>query len=495
MNESWFPNDKIIMNIINKVALILSSVGLGLMFFVASTNGQDCGVTGKPDCPKTPVKVAVVIKDTPEEAAARRRKEKARLLARLAESNRRRGIMLQGLPKTGQALAAKYLKAGKAEDDKKDYIEAIEFYTKAIKVNENFSEAYYCRALSRSANNEIDAAIDDYTKAIEIDSKYTEAYNNRGKLNYDRMNIEAAIKDFSLAVTFFPYDVSISTIYTNRGKAYQFIGNTEASIDDYNKAIEADSHFIKAYLQRALVYYGQKNYTAAIADYDQVLEFENNNSEALTLKQKVQKEQRESKEKIDKLTGAVQQTTDEKLKSEKYFALGNAYLENYDFGNAITNYDLAISLNREYVFAYFNRGIAYTESKQFDAAIESFDQAISRKPDFADAYCKRGFASYGKGNFDAAINDYSKSIELSAKIPAAYFRRALAHIEKKTDEGYEAAIRDLSIYIGYDKSFAAAYLQRAAVYDLMSERAVGDEKNRLKLLADADRKKRQEFSK
>ena len=74
--------------------------------------------------------------------------------------------------------------------------EAIEFFDKAIKYDENNFEAYYYRGCAYSNNFRQDKALDDWTKAIEIKEDYPDPYFNIG-LNYRRNN------DYAMACYYF----------------------------------------------------------------------------------------------------------------------------------------------------------------------------------------------------------------------------------------------------------------------------------------------------
>src|ERR1700755_2755904 len=61
-----------------------------------------------------------------------------------------------------------------------NYIKAIKLFTKAIRQDDGFTDAYYNRALAFSKIKNYSGAIADYTKAISIRPKFRIAYNNRG---------------------------------------------------------------------------------------------------------------------------------------------------------------------------------------------------------------------------------------------------------------------------------------------------------------------------
>ena len=60
-----------------------------------------------------------------------------------------------------------------------NYNEAIDDYTKAIKLKPDYAEAFYSRGNSKAKLKDYNGAISDYTKAIEFNPDYLDAYLNR----------------------------------------------------------------------------------------------------------------------------------------------------------------------------------------------------------------------------------------------------------------------------------------------------------------------------
>ena len=62
------------------------------------------------------------------------------------------------------------------------------------------------------------------------------------------------------------------------------------------------------------------------------------------------------------------------------------------YGDAIADYDKAISLKPALSEAYYNRGIAKAALDHHEEAVADYDEAIHLKPNYADAYTNRGAA-------------------------------------------------------------------------------------------------------
>jgi tetratricopeptide (TPR) repeat protein len=106
------------------------------------------------------------------------------------------------------------------------------------------AEDHQSRGLSNLELGNYNEAIDDYTKAIKLKPDYPEAFYSRGNLkdNY------GAIAEFIKVIEFKP----------NYANAYYYRGNSKAKLKDYNgaigdytNAIELKPDYLDAYLNRA----------------------------------------------------------------------------------------------------------------------------------------------------------------------------------------------------------------------------------------------------
>ncbi len=78
-----------------------------------------------------------------------------------------------------------------------------------------------------------------------------------------------------------------------------------------------------------------------------------------------------------------------------------------------------------------NRGVELKRIGDLDAAIRDYDIAIKLNPDDLFAFNNRANAWRDKGNLDRAIADYSEAIRLDPDYAAAYVNRGLVHERKK----------------------------------------------------------------
>lgn len=132
--------------------------------------------------------------------------------------------------------AEAFFNQGNANVDSEDYQEAIADFTKAIKINPTYKDAYYWRAYVYRKLKNYQAGIADYTKLISLnpDSRLF-YYYDRGNAYRELKNYQAAIADYTKAMKINPNDADA---YFNRGIAYSELRDYETAASDVLKAAQ-----------------------------------------------------------------------------------------------------------------------------------------------------------------------------------------------------------------------------------------------------------------
>ena len=137
-----------------------------------------------------------------------------------------------------------YFDRGVSNNNSKQYIKAIEDFTKAIELNPYRADTYFNRGLVYQGLEQYALgleqytnAIEDFTKAIELYPDRADAYFNRGLVYQDLEQYIKAINDYTKAIRLNPYDTAT---YNNRGYSYYNLGQYEEALKNYAKAIKLD---------------------------------------------------------------------------------------------------------------------------------------------------------------------------------------------------------------------------------------------------------------
>ncbi len=138
---------------------------------------------------------------------------------------------------------------GRGQYELMNYERAIEYYTKAIEKNPEYSAAYFERGDCYHKIQRYDYAIEDFNKAVEynknweVASSLSIAYFSRG-LSYfsiqppQKKNVALALEDWTKSIELNPSDTNA---FYNRGLANQYLRNFDKAISDFKKSLEIDN--------------------------------------------------------------------------------------------------------------------------------------------------------------------------------------------------------------------------------------------------------------
>ncbi len=130
------------------------------------------------------------------------------------------------------------------------------------------AQDYYKSAMIKFVSHRYDEAVQDFTKAIKLNPDYVDAYFNRG-IAYEQLgSTDKAIKDYGKVIKIKP---GMNEAYINRALLYKKSEKYSLAIKDLDKAIELRPDFVFAFLYRADIYYTIDSLSLAVKDYKVVL--------------------------------------------------------------------------------------------------------------------------------------------------------------------------------------------------------------------------------
>lgn len=199
---------------------------------------------------------------------------------------------------TNIAGSNKLNKFGHREYDRRNFIGAATYYSKAIKLNPRLTLAYACRGdcyeklgnCSRALDdykqalklephdsfvlglsgeekvhlNDKEGALADFDEAIKIGPTYFFLYSGRAKVRFELKNYAGAISDCDVALRICPF---ASDLYWCRGKAFAVLGKLSEAHADYSKAIQLYPNDPTSYEMRAFLNFKMGNLPGGICDF------------------------------------------------------------------------------------------------------------------------------------------------------------------------------------------------------------------------------------
>ena len=140
-------------------------------------------------------------------------------------------------------------------EKRKWYDKAIEYYTEAVNLNSQNTEAYNNRGTAYSEIGEFDNAIQDFNIAIALKPELAEVYNNRGNAYRDKGEFDNAIQNCNTAIALNP---ELADAYHNRGWMWLHLREWEKARADLNTAKDMGNDIIAVF----------HNYYESVADFE-----------------------------------------------------------------------------------------------------------------------------------------------------------------------------------------------------------------------------------
>lgn len=190
----------------------------------------------------------------------------------------------------------------------------------------------------------------------------------------------------------------------------------------------AKSEKITRLLHEGLSLHRQGRLASAKQIYEQILQEQSNNFDALQLLATIYSQVNQHEVSLLIFDKALQvNKTDAALFNNR----GNALKELKRFHDALSSYNEALSIKPDYAEALNNRGNALKELKRLNDALSSYNEAIRIKPDYAEALNNRGVALKELELFDDALASYDQALRIKPDYAEALYNRGNAFHELK----------------------------------------------------------------
>jgi tetratricopeptide (TPR) repeat protein len=148
---------------------------------------------------------------------------------------------------------------------------------------------------------------------------------------------------------------------------------------------------------------------------------------------------------------------------ETYTILGDAYRKLIDGGNAVLNYQKALTVDPKYAAAKYKTGLVYLTQNNRDYFIPAFEDAIQMDPNYAPALYQLYFYFFTR-DINKAKDYYDKYLAVSDPSPDNDYDRASIRYASKDNDGAIQMSQDNIKKLG-DKADPRYYKLIAYAYD------------------------------
>ena len=310
---------------------------------------------------------------------------------------------------------------------------AMEDLTKAISLERKNYSHYYQRANLYYEDHQFKKALADMNVAIELDSTQAELYTGRGAIWSGMEDHAKALKDYSTAIrmqpdNYYPYynrsltrysledmDGSCEDLHT----AYSLLAQTDPEnefLDQLSLSIanHCDSSKASYYYQRGIAFYNLGFYDKSLAAYDRGLKKFPSGGMLYSFRGNAHFAQKDYEAAITDYQSALENQASVEAEGNLE---ANAPVKDYyiSFG-PIARMSLSES--------FFALG-------SYDKALKEINEAIKTAPaikgfGMENFYQVRGIILLAKGEYKEAVTDFDKCIELDPQFALAYVNRAIA---------------------------------------------------------------------
>ncbi|KAM3145798.1 hypothetical protein pb186bvf_002093 [Paramecium bursaria] len=341
--------------------------------------------------------------------------------------------------------------------EEKQFDSALLLFDQAIGIDNLFCDAYNQKGYCLYCLERYLESIEEYHQAIKLDPSNEIYYYNKGNSFHNLHRYHEAIQMYNKAIQLNPYE---EIYYYDKGNSLYRLREYQEALSMYDQAIMFNPHNDDYYFSKGKSYHQLQNYQKAIAMYDEAIEIQPKLDQYYYHKGKITIQEIgdslfESK-KYKKASNMYKKAIKINSKCEIYFTKVGQYQFNNQgitlsilkrFEDAIYYYDLCIRLAPSNSLTYF-----YKELRQYDQAIEMYDQAIRLKYNCDIYYNYRGFyyefqkgnCYYYQQNYNQGLINYIQVIRLNPSYHIAYCNIANAQIKLKN---YKGALKNYDIAI------------------------------------------------
>ena len=205
----------------------------------------------------------------------------------------------------------------------------------------------------------------------------------------------------------------------------------------------------------------QKNdFALALKDYSKVLELDSNNVVAYYARGWTQQRMGDDDAALADFDQAMQYCTNDLFLAGLFLSRGEVNYRKKAFEPAVADCTQAIRTNPKFEEAYITRARIFNSMKRYDRAVIDCNMAIWLKPASAEAYYLRGQADENIQELGKALDDFDQAIHLNGTNDVYYLARAVA---RNINRDYNAALADCDMALGLNPHYADACASKGQI--------------------------------
>ncbi|HMG94622.1 MAG TPA: tetratricopeptide repeat protein [Chryseolinea sp.] len=236
-----------------------------------------------------------------------------------------------------------------------------------------------------------------------------------------------AIEVLTKAIQTYP---AVPSLHYYLGMAQLGSGTRDVALKTFEKGISVDDKEPLNYVGRGRLSMLENNAQKAKLDFDKALSLSKSKNVAV-LQGVADAYMIDPKRSNDAMNLLNKAKAIDDHDAETLILLGDAFLQQNNGGQAVTNYERAASLNTKLAKPHYKIGLVYLRSRNYPAAQEAFNKAIALDPGYTLAYKEIGENYYSQKEATKAVAAYEKYMGLTENPEPAKLRMAFFYFMAK----------------------------------------------------------------
>ncbi len=319
--------------------------------------------------------------------------------------------------------------------------EYIYEYDRALELNPNDADAYFCRGCVYLTYTMFEEAIKDFTKVIELDFTPTDAYLKRGIAYGSMGRLFMALDDFDMAIL---TDLTDHVGYYARAIVYHEKGFDNLALADLDRATRLNSEFHAAYLLKADIYNENDDIINAIQNYTYALRLKPENDVAYNKRDELLRIVSTTSITLEDFDNALETTpafSDAYFDSEYMLSSADDISQAEPYYKQVIKRDYKKAKKPDYKkakkhdnnnpYTFVTGGDMYHKSNEYHRVIDDYTTSVVIDADRYEAYPSREYSYSEINEYDRAVTDSDRALGISPDVPLLFENRACNYVNPR----------------------------------------------------------------
>lgn len=298
-----------------------------------------------------------------------------------------------------------------------DYVLSIQYFNQVINAKPYRYDPYFYRGLAKFYLDDFVGAENDCSAAIDRNPFVTDCYQVRGMTRMRLGLFDEAIEDYRKALSLDPENQGL---WHNLALCYGHTERLDEAIGVLDTLHALAPSYTPALNIRAQVHIQQGDTAAAHKDIDESMAIDKYDAAVYSMRAILRLQENGYAEAEEDLTQAIHLMPS----SGDYINRALARYHQDNLRGAMSDYDLALDLDKNSFLAHFNRGLLRAQVGDDNRAIEDFDFVIAQEPDNTIAVFNRALLRQKTGDYAGAEEDLTAVLDVYPDFLYGYECRA-----------------------------------------------------------------------